>query len=431
MPFSVIATLLAFAVPAFGYAQSLPSDQVPLEYVRTANPKMHSSVYADGGSGVLGKRSSAGVLGVDSIPNWSSYFYKPAADGSQYTWQYTMVGNSPFDKSVDEDDSRDRDNPGGKTTTIEGPVIPVNIDLRNYDGSPRFVNGVRLYLDATHLVAPVLSSPVFSNTTYSSSERPTQFADAVQRAEFFHQASDDWHTTLEPHARKSRTIVLIRGTYSFALYADGKVAYVIVDESTFSGKLFPATPTDTSTPIGAAEHAGDIHTKDISTFLFNNVFLSNGPGCCVLGFHSYDAEPGTAENGWKEKRYVLNYSSWVSPGLFEDPTFADVVALSHEMSELFNDPFLNNATPWYLAPNHNCQNHLETADGIEGLVNAQYSVSLNNRLWHPQNEALLQWFAGVTPSSAIDHAYSYPNTTVLTSAPIPMLPNCVVPPPAP
>ncbi len=100
------------------------------------------------------------------------------------------------------------------------------------------------------------------------------------------------------------------------------------------------------------------------------------------------------------------------------------------MSELFNDPFLNNATPWYLAPNHNCQNNLETADGIEGLLNAQYSISLNNRLWHPQNEALLQWFAGVTPSSAIDHAYSYPTTTVLTSAAVPMLPHCVLPPPA-
>ncbi len=74
MRFSVMATLLAFAVPLLGYAQSIPSDQVPLEYVRTANPMMHSSAYADGGGGVLGRRSSGGVLGVDSIPNWSSYF---------------------------------------------------------------------------------------------------------------------------------------------------------------------------------------------------------------------------------------------------------------------------------------------------------------------------------------------------------------------
>ncbi len=172
MHFSVMATLLAFVLPALGYGQSFPSDQVPLEYVRTANPLMHSSAYADGGSGVLGRRSSGGVLGVDSIPNWSSYFYKPAADGSQYTWQYTMVGNSPFDKSRDSDDSRDPDSPGGKTTTIDGPVIPVNMDLRNYNGSPRYVNGVRLYLDATHLVAPVLSSPVFSSKHSDSVNTP-------------------------------------------------------------------------------------------------------------------------------------------------------------------------------------------------------------------------------------------------------------------
>jgi hypothetical protein len=42
----------------------------------------------------------------------------------------------------------------------------------------------------------------------------------------------------------------------------------------------------------------------------------------------------------------VNYSSWVSPGIFRDPTFGDITALSHELSETFNDPFVNNATPW-------------------------------------------------------------------------------------
>jgi len=67
-------------------------------------------------------------------------------------------------------------------------------------------------------------------------------------------------------------------------------------------------------------------------------------------------------------------------------------------------------------PNTNCQNNLETGDVIEGLPNAQFPIMLNGATWHPQNEALLQWFAGVTPSSAIHGAYSYPDITVLTSA---------------
>jgi hypothetical protein len=421
MRLAAFVPMLIFALPVCGFGQgtSSNSDQVSIDFVRSANPHMLHSSTANAGGGYLGKRSNGNALGIDSVPNWSSYFYEAAADGSQYTWPYTMLGNSPFAKGDDgNEDSR------GRTTSMNAPVIAVNLDLRNFDGTPRYLNGHRLYLDATQLVAPVLNSPVFAETTYDSSDEPTQFTDAVQKAEFAHKVGEGWHTVLTPHVAPSRTIVLIRGTYQFATYSDGTLAYVLVDEGAFYSKLFPATPNDTTTPIGAAENAGDIHTRDVSTFLFNNVFLTSGGSCCIIGFHTYDVEPGSASNGWQERRYVLNYSSWITPGLFADPNFADISALSHEMAELFNDPFVNNATPWYLAPNGNCQNNLETGDGIEGLPNAEYPISLHGTVWHPQNAALLQWFAGVTPSNAIDHAYSYPDTTVLTTAAVPTLPGC-------
>ena len=189
------------------------------------------------------------------------------------------------------------------------------------------------------------------------------------------------------------------------------------DENAFVGALFPPTPTDTTTVMGAAEHAGNITTRDLSTFLFADTYLyANGDPtqCCILGFHSYDTEPGSAANGWREKRYVMDYSSWITPGLF-GPAFRDVTALSHEIAEAYNDPFVNNATPWWLSPNGNCQNNLEDGDVVEGLPNASFPISLNGSVWHPQNEALLQFFAGISPSNAIHHAYSYPDTTVLTA----------------
>jgi hypothetical protein len=335
-----------------------------------------------------------------------------------------MVGHAPFGQG-DEDDWQ------GETTRIGAPIVPVNLDLRNFDGSPRFVNGQRLYSDATQFVVPVLKSPVFSRTSYSSSESPTQFTDAIMRAEFFHKSDDDWHTLLKPRVATPRTMVLIRGTYRFALNADGTCcAFVLIDDQTFGPALFPATATDTTTPIGAAENAGDIRTKDISSFLFPNAFLysNHDPNqCCVIGFHTYDVEPGGANNGFRERRYVVDYASWISPGIFGDPTFGDVSALSHEMTELFNDPFVNNATPWWLAPNGLCQNNLETGDVIEGLPNAQFPIILNGFTYHPQNEALLQWFAGATPSSAINHAYSYPDTTVLSVASTSQAPGCPAP----
>jgi hypothetical protein len=412
MRVAVIAALFSLALPGFVRAQSMPDDQVPISFTLSANPHSLSAGSNATGGGVLGRRSSGGALGIDSVANWSSYFYLPGLDGNgftQFTWQYTMVGKAPFGQ----------DNSEG-TTWIDAPIIPVSLDLRNFDGSPRFVGGQRLYSDARQFVAPVLSSPVFSKTFYTSSETPTQFTDAVQRAEFFHKADDDWHTMLRPRVGTPRTMVLIRGTYRFALNADGTCcAFVLIDANTFSNELFPPTfsGNDTTTPVGAAETSGEFRTSDIATFLFPNAYLyiGNPNNCCILGFHTYDLEAGGPTNGFRERRYILNYSSWISPGLFGGG-FSDVTALSHEMSEIFNDPFGNNPTPWWLSPNGNCQNNLEVGDVIEGLPNGVFPIVLNDATWHPQNEALLQWFAGVTPSSAISHAYSYPDATVLATA---------------
>jgi len=156
----------------------------------------------------------------------------------------------------------------------------------------------------------------------------------------------------------------------------------------------------------------------MSSFLFPNVFLYFGDpsNCCVIGFHSYDFEPGSTPS--TELRYVANYSSWITPGLFGDG-FADVTALSHEIAETYNDPFVasdgvHNITPWWLSPNGNCQDNLETGDVVEGLPNATYPVTMNGFTYHPQNEALLPYFEFEQPSTAIDHAYSYPNESVLT-----------------
>jgi hypothetical protein len=404
-------------------AQSAPDDQVPLGFIQNANP--HTERFASAGSGgVLGTHSYGSVLGVDSVVNWSSYFYRPgvvpsaSGDYPQFTWPYTMVGNSPLSKDDD----------GGQRTTIGAPIVPVILDLRNADGSPRSVNGHRLILDPTPYITALLNSPIFSNSTYDSSLQPTQFTDAVQRAEFFNQATPAWHTTLKPRLATPRTMVLIRGTYSFALGSDGNLAYVLVDSGVFGAELFPPTPDDTTTVMGAAERSGDIHTKDISTFFFNNTYLydTTPSNCCILGYHSYDLEPGDSSNGWRERRYVMDYASWISPGLFGS-SFQDVTAVSHEMAETFNDPFVNNATPIWVAPNGLCQNNLETGDVIEGLTNATYPITLNGYTYHPQNEALLQWFAAQSPSNAIDQAYSYPDTTVLTSPSVSVLSDCATP----
>src|SRR5262250_46869 len=112
-----------------------------------------------------------GIFGIDSIPNFNDHFF---ADGFDFNgnpnrhWYTNTVGNPPQ---------------MGRTTLINAPIQPVDVELDDANGNLRFVNGQPLISHATPFVAPVLGSPVFSNFTYSSSSEPTQFSDAVQRAQ--------------------------------------------------------------------------------------------------------------------------------------------------------------------------------------------------------------------------------------------------------
>jgi hypothetical protein len=400
-------------------------DQLPPSYTLGLNAGTAHTGFADGAGGVLGDRATGSTLGVDTIPTFDSYFYDPGFNTSgihQYTWQYRMVGRAPFKGGEDDNDRHDDDGP---VTRFRAPVVPVTVDLRNADGSPRFVNGQRLISSPAAYVAPTLASPIFQPTGYSSSFIATQFTDAILRAEFYGVASQHWHTLLYPSVKPGRTMVLVAGTYLFALNGDGTCcAFILVDENTFRHALFPGLGGAT-TVIAQAITAGDITTQDISTLLFPNTFLyrnGNPNQCCILGFHNYVVGPGDQSNGWMERRYVFNYSSWVTAGLFRSG-WADVAVLSHELSETFNDPFGGNLVPWWLAPNGNCQNNLETGDVIEGLPNAIKTIHLGGTAYHVQNEALLQWFAGQTPSTAINGAYSYPDP-VLTTPSVSQNPSC-------
>jgi hypothetical protein len=360
-----------------------------------------------------------GIFDIDSIPNFNEHFFAAGVDPNgnpNREWFTNFVGNPPQ---------------MGRTTVIGAPVQPVNVELDDAAGNLRVIGGHPLISPATPFVSPVLNSPVFSNAVYTSGPDPTQFSDAIQRAQFFnHPMKPDWHTLLSPQVasaltvriRQSATCGLPKGScnYFFSFNPDGTCCrFILVEINPFFNGLVGAVVTDIN--------GGVITNKDISSFLFPNTFLYSGTtaNCCVLGFHTYFFDPTVNP----EPRWVINYSSWITPGLF-GPSFLDVTALSHEIAETYNDPFVasdnvHGVTPWWLAPNKNCQDNLETGDVIEGLPNATFPVTLNGFTYHPQNEALLQWFEFMTPSDALGGAYSYPNTSVLTAPSAPQKAGCV------
>ncbi len=162
----------------------------------------------------------------------------------------------------------------GGTTTIRVPIIPISLDLLAPDGS------VLVHVDANHDVPPTLNSPLFQNAPYSSSSTPTQFNDAIQRAEFASKAKSDWHTLLQPVVEPGVTLEMPWGSFGYAVWASGpqagQIAYVLLDGATVDNLMFPTTyswPPDTQLRSwGRLEASGEITTHDITTFLLPDTF---------------------------------------------------------------------------------------------------------------------------------------------------------------
>jgi len=362
-----------------------------------------------------------GIANIDSIPNFNGKYHADGFDASgapNKQWVYNTVGAPPQQ---------------GGTTTIRVPIIPISLDLLAADGS------VLVHVDATHDVQPTLNSPLFQNAPYSSSSTPTQFTDAIQRAEYASSAKSDWHTLLHPVVEPGVTLALPWGSWGYAVWPSGpqagQIAFVLLDDATVANLLFPSTyswPPDPSTIMGGLEASGEITTHDITTFLFPETFQLSDPCCFVFaGEHAWDRESGDASNGNLQRYFPAIVASWFSAEFRVGPVtgIEDVSGLSHELSETLNDPFVgadgaHDITPWWDS-NGLCQDLLETGDPIEVLPNPDYPITMNGMTYHPQTEALLQWFEGMTPSDATGGAYSYPDTSALTTANPPNTPlNC-------
>jgi hypothetical protein len=356
------------------------------------------------------------IAGLDTVATFDGAFFAQAGPNSTglRLFRFTMMGNDPQ---------------GGETTLIPAPVDEVSLTLLNADGSVFKTVPFAPFEDVT------LDSPNFEEHDYRSG-RGLQYADAIHRAQFFHTMTKDWHTILRPRVVNRVTLTVPR--FVNVRLADGTVIQArsyftgtAPDGSTFVLMLSPLFNNFFFNVVVNDINAGNFTTRGLNMTLFPNTYLfslnvsnPNVPGgCCVLGFHTFFFEPGTVP----QPRWVTQYASWISPGLFGGG-FQDVTALSHETSEAFGDPFLDNATPSWQFPNqpatsHACQANLEEGDPIEVLPTATIPIKLRERnevfTYHPQIIPLLQWFEMGAKSDAIDGAFSFPDETALPHSALP------------
>jgi hypothetical protein len=316
---------------------------------------------------------------VISVPHFNDAFVFQGK-----TFSFTLVGNNPQ---------------SGQTTTIPTQIIPLTLFFEGYADE----QGDPIVVDTTPNLPAIVNSPSFRPAQYSTGY--TQFADAVQRAQFWRVMRPDWRTLLDgPKVLRPVNILVPRGSATLYRMRSTGAIFAVVDEGFFISQL--------NTIIQFEE----MDVSGLPIALTSNVFLAPRAEirqCCVMGFHtSFDA----GERNGLQLVQTFVWASWISPGIFGG-TVADVIAISHEISEWFNDPFNTNLVPEWQFPSalSGCQNNLETGDPMMASPHAGYPVIMGNFTYHPQNETLLQWFQRKTPSDAIDGAYTFPDTTLLTS----------------
>ncbi len=354
------------------------------------------------------------IDGLNTLATFDGAFVAQAGPSINRDFRFTMIGNNPQ---------------LGDTTIFPANLDEVSLQLLNADGS----------VFATVPFAPfeklTLESPQFEPLDYRSGHH-IQYADAVHRAQFFNAMKNDWHTLLIPKVVNKTTITVpyfvnVRLSNGNVVQARSYFTGKASDGSTFVLMLNLLFNAFFDNEVVNQINLGNFTTNGINMTLFPNTFLFslnvNNPntpgGCCTLGYHTYFLESGV----FPQPRWVAQYASWISPGLF-GAGFQDITALSHETSEAFGDPFVDNVTPNWQFPGQPanaqvCQANLEEGDPIEVLANATAPIEVKEPgfhfIYHPQNIPLYQWFDMGTTSSAIDGAYSFPDETVLPHSALP------------
>ncbi|HEX6771081.1 MAG TPA: hypothetical protein VF126_03585 [Acidobacteriaceae bacterium] len=363
---------------------------------------------ASANSAVMGNGT---MFGLDTVPTFEGAFAATGGPNAGTVYPYIMVGNDPK---------------VGGTTTLPAKVTAVSLQLLNADGS---VNRVIPFAPFENLT---LDSPVFEESLYGVGR--TQFPDAIQRAEFYNMMKQNWHTKMDPSIVNRVTITVPRfvnvrlpngnvvqvQNYYVGTAPNGD-SFVEMLDLYFNAIYSNQVVND----IVAGNHTTDAFNMELfpNTYLFSIDNTGKFADCCVLGFHTYFLDSSTIP----QPRWIEAYASWVSPGLF-GAGFQDITPLSHEVSEAYNDPFVNTAVPVWQFPGQPanskvCQGNLETGDPVEVLPDATVTIPLRNSgkiyTFHPQTEALFQWFSQGPVSNAVNGAWSFPNENALTRSAVP------------
>jgi hypothetical protein len=370
------------------------------------------------------------IGGADVLPTTRTvahWFGQTTNPHNGVTYGYNMVGSNPSTCSGT-----------ACSTTIEADITPIIVNVAGYT------------FDGTGVVAATLASPQFATNDYGSTPAATaagsfpdapalirgaggtlsqgdagnqlQLEDATMRAQFNKTGISNYHLILHPNVLPAVTID-VPSNQGAVLQSGRGVRGADINISWWSSQIqqLETSADPTHLPI----------------YLTDNVFLHIGQdinNCCVIGYHGTRAAGlggGSANSKGNAAVQTFAWASYVRPGFYSRPNggtdwaLQDIHALSHEIAEWADDPFVNNwVEPWLTptAPQYGCTNILETGDPVVAIgfamgtntyfqnENPNHTVSYDG-YFHPEDEAFLPWFMRTAPNTVSEPTQS-PSTNV-------------------
>jgi hypothetical protein len=396
--FVLLLGLAAIAIAVVGTASAASGGNAS-SIPRIADSQLQANFTEIGGSQLLPTDRT--------VPHWFGTSVNPH---NGITYGYSMVGADPNNCSG-----------SACSTTIEADITPVivNIDGLTFSGndvlaatiaSPQFALNDYGSTSAATAGAPNLPRGAGGVLSQTQAGQQLQLEDATMRSQFNKGGSGNYHVLLHANVLPAVTINVPKNQ-GVLLQSGRGVVFADVNYGWWASQIqnLETSADPTHLPI----------------YLTNNVLLHIGPdifNCCVIGFHGTKASGyrlGNGKSNGNTKMQTFAWASWIQPGIYARPNggtdwaLQDIHALSHEIAEWGDDPFVDNLVePWLTptAPQYGCTDILETGDPVVAIgfakgtntfeqgPNPDGSQSADGS-YHPEDEVFLPWFMRTAPNN--------------------------------
>jgi len=293
-----------------------------------------------------------------SLVQWNGSY----TDLTKKKVSFTMVGTDPATTN--------------SSTTIKTYIIPVKMVYPKSNGNATFDPKKHILSNGKTVINNIIASPIFDPgldfTQGGTDLGTTQYIDAFQRGNFWSTVATNsgYHVLLsnKPTVLAEKTITVSSSSLG-SVYSNPFGSGII---GTYDINAF-----DSAIQTWMASFK-QINPGVLPIFITYDIYLTSGGGCCIGGYHNANgAQPG---------------GQTYSMSTYEDSvgSFAqDVSALSHEIGEWLDDPFVDN--------NVHCNDNsiMEVGDPLEGNSNyGGFPYTLGGFTYNLQSLVFIGYFGG-------------------------------------